>query len=325
MPEDAMSETAEAESSVAGIGEFPAAPPRPIVLDGGLSNALLARGHDLSGQLWTARLLRDEPAAIAAVHRDYFAAGAQVATTASYQGSIDGFVELGLSRTDARRLLASSVSIARGVRDELAGEAPSEGPRWVAASVGPYGAVLADGSEYRGRYGVSAARLRAFHAERLEVLAEAGPDLIAVETVPDVDEAEVLVELLDAIGLPAWFSYTITDPTRTAAGQPLAEAFAVAGSAATVFAVGVNCCPPDLVLPAIETAVGLTGKPAVAYPNRGQTWDPQRRSWVGGGSFDRGLAAAWVGAGARYVGGCCQVGPDDIADLATAMRDRERD
>ncbi len=170
-----------------------------------------------AGDLWTARLLRDAPEEIAAVHRAYFAAGARVATTASYQASIDGFTRLGLSGADAEALIGRSVLLAREVRDELAGDGIE---RWVAASVGPYGAALGDGSEYRGRYGVTAAYLRAFHRPRLELLAAAGPDVVAVETIPDVDEAAVLVELLDEIGLPAWFSYS-AERLKTRAGQPL--------------------------------------------------------------------------------------------------------
>ena len=161
-----------------------------VVLDGGLSNALEDRGHDLSSDLWTARLLRDDPGEIVAVHRAYFAAGARVATTASYQASVPGLVAAGLSRREAERLIASSVRLAREARDEAAAHA--EAPLFVAASVGPYGAALADGSEYTGRYGRTAAQLRDFHGPRLELLAAAGPDLLAVETIPDADEAEVL-------------------------------------------------------------------------------------------------------------------------------------
>jgi homocysteine S-methyltransferase len=286
-----------------------------VVLDGGLSNALEDRGHDLAGDLWTARLLSDAPDEIAAVHRAYFAAGAQVATTASYQASIEGFTRLGLSHADAEALIRRSVLLAREVRDDLAGDG---GERMVAASVGPYGAALADGSEYRGRYGVAASRLRDFHRPRLELLASAGPDVIAVETIPDVDEAVVLVELLDEIGLPAWFSYS-AQRLMTRAGQPLEEAFGVAASARSVVAVGVNCCVPADVLPAVRLAVETTELPAVAYPNRGELWDPIRRTWTGPGGFDPKLGIAWVDAGAQYVGGCCRVGSTDIAALADAM------
>ena len=286
-----------------------------MVLDGGLSNALEERGHDLRGDLWTARLLRDAPEEIAAVHRAYFAAGARVATTASYQASIDGFTRLGLSGADAEALIGRSVLLAREVRDELAGDGIE---RWVAASVGPYGAALGDGSEYRGRYGVTAAYLRAFHRPRLELLAAAGPDVVAVETIPDVDEAAVLVELLDEIGLPAWFSYS-AERLKTRAGQPLAEAFRLAASARSVVAIGVNCCAPGDVVPAVRLAVETTGLPAVAYPNRGESWDPIRHTWTGPGGFNPDLGTAWVDAGAQYVGGCCRVGPRDITALANAV------
>ena len=286
-----------------------------MILDGGLSNALAARGHDLSDELWTARLLRDAPGEVAAVHRTYYAAGAEVATTASYQASVPGFERAGLSRAEAEALVRRSVTLAREVRDELAGDGHR---RLVAASVGPYGAVLADGSEYRGRYGVGAAALRDFHLPRLELLASAGPDLFAVETVPDLEEAEVLVPLLDEIGLPAWLSYSCAG-LMTRAGQPLADAFAVAAASPAVVATGVNCCAPDDVRPALEVARAVTGKPGVAYPNSGQGWDSGTHTWSGATSFDVALAPGWVAAGAAYVGGCCQVGPDDIAALARTL------
>ncbi len=286
-----------------------------MILDGGLSNALVARGHDLSDELWTARLLRDAPDEIAAVHRAYYAAGAEVATTASYQASVPGLERAGLARHEAEALVRRSVTLAREVRDELATDGRR---RLVAASVGPYGAVLADGSEYRGGYGLSAAELRDFHLPRLELLVSAGPDLLAVETVPDAEEAAVLVELVDELGVPAWLSYSV-DGLATRAGQPLAEAFAVATDSTAVIAVGVNCCAPDDVLPALEVARTVTGKPGVAYPNSGQGWDTGTHTWSGTTSYDVTLAPSWVEAGASYVGGCCQVGPDDIAALAEAL------
>jgi homocysteine S-methyltransferase len=286
-----------------------------VILDGGLSNALVARGHDLSDELWTASLLRDAPAEIAAVHRAYFDAGAEVATTASYQASVGGFERAGMSRAEAETLVRRSVTLAREVRDELAGDGRS---RLVAASVGPYGAVLADGSEYRGRYGITPARLRDFHLPRLELLASAAPDLLAVETIPDLDEAAVLVGLLDEIGVPAWLSYSCEGPA-TRAGQPLAEAFAVVATSSAVLATGVNCCAPDDVLPALEVARAVTGKPGVAYPNSGQGWDSGTHTWSGTSAYDVTLAPSWVAAGATYVGGCCQVGPVDIAALVEVL------
>lgn len=273
-----------------------------LVLDGGLSNALEDRGHDLSTDLWTARLLLDDPREIAAVHRAYFLAGADVATTASYQASDD--------------LLAVSVRVARAARDEVAAET---GRRLlVAASVGPYGAYLADGSEYRGRYGVSAATLRDFHAPRLELLAAEEPDLLAVETVPDADEAEVLVPLLAELGLPAWFSYAVNGG-ETRAGQPLRAAYDVLAGCPVLVAAGVNCSAPRDVAGALEVAAEATGLPGVAYPNLGERWDHATHSWQGDGEFDTDLAATWVEQGARLVGGCCRVGPDRIAALAARL------
>ena len=287
----------------------------PVLIDGGMSNALEELGYDVGDRLWTARLLRDAPDAVAEVHRRYFAAGAVVATTASYQSSVPGFVEAGVESSEAAALVVRSVTVAREVRDELAGDGVD---RKVAASVGPYGAYLADGSEYRGRYGVARSTLRDFHGPRLELLMSAGPDLLAVETVPDVEEAEVLVELLADVDVPTWFSFSARGG-RTAAGQPLSDAFTVAAQPDCVIAVGVNCLPGDEVADAVRLAVATTSKAAVAYPNGGGVWDPTVKTWGGRPGVDPTLAAAWVDAGATYVGGCCRVAPADIARLATAL------
>jgi homocysteine S-methyltransferase len=286
--------------------------PQFVVLDGGLSTALEERGVDLSGALWTARLLGEEPERLAEAHRAYFAAGARVATTASYQASVEGLVGAGYDAADARRLITRSVTLAREVRDEQADTRPG---LLVAASVGPYGAFLADGSEYKGRYGVSSARLRDFHAPRLELLAAAEPDLLAVETIPDADEAEVLVALLDEVDVPAWFSYSVRGAT-TNAGQPLKDAYAVLAGSRSIIAAGVNCSEQTHVLGAVREAVAVTGLPAVAYPNRGGSWNSMTKQWVYGDPIDLDLVESWVAAGARFVGGCCGTGPSDIADLA---------
>jgi homocysteine S-methyltransferase len=283
-----------------------------LIADGGLATELEARGHDLSDGLWSARLLVEAPQEVTAVHTAFFRAGAMIATTASYQASFDGFADSGISRDDTVRLLRRSVELAKTARDEV-----GDAGRRVAASVGPYGAALADGSEYRGRYGLGIAQLEDWHRPRLEVLADAGADVLALETIPDVDEAEALVNLVQSLGVPAWLSYTI-DGTRTRAGQPLADAFAVAVGVPEIVAVGVNCCAPDDVLPAIGQA-RETGKPVIVYPNSGERWDSARRAWVGPSRFSARLAVEWAAAGARVIGGCCRVRPADIAELATAL------
>jgi homocysteine S-methyltransferase len=291
------------------------APPHDTVLisDGGLATELEARGHDLSDDLWSARLLVDAPEEIVAVHSAFFRAGASIATTASYQASFDGFAERGIGRTDATGLLRRSVELAQAARDEIGGLG------WVAASVGPYGAALANGEEYIGRYGLSVAQLADWHRPRLEVLADAGADVLAVETVPDVDEAEAIVGLVHEFGVPAWLSYTIAGKA-TRAGQPLADAFAVAAGVPEIVAVGVNCCAPEDVEHAVRVAREVTGKPVVVYPNSGEEWDGERRTWIGQSHWSAELAPRWVAAGARIVGGCCRVRPDDIAAIAESLR-----
>ena len=281
-----------------------------LLCDGGLATELEARGHDLSDPLWSARLLADDPRQIVAVHAAFFRAGAQIATTASYQASFAGFAARGIGRDETAGLLRRSVELAKIARDEVG----TDNLR-VAASVGPYGAALADGSEYRGRYGLSVAALRQWHRPRLEILADAGADVLACETVPDVDEAEALVDLVRSVGVSAWLSYTI-DGTRTRAGQPLADAFAVAAGVPEIVAVGVNCCAPEDVLPAIRLA--NIGKPIIVYPNSGERWSAG--AWTGPRSFSAELAMRWVAAGASIVGGCCRVGPTDIAAVAAARR-----
>lgn len=282
-----------------------------LISDGGLATELEARGHDLSDDLWSARLLAEAPDEIVAVHEAFFRAGAHIATTASYQASFEGFAAQGIDRVEAERLMRRSVELARSARGA------ASAPAWVAASVGPYGAMLAQGEEYIGRYGLSVAELAAWHRPRLEVLTAADPDVLALETIPDSDEAEALVGLVGEQDIPAWLSYTIAGD-RTRAGQPLEEAFAVAADVPQIVAVGVNCCAPADVLGAVVTARRVTGKPVIVYPNSGEVWDGANRVWVGTPGMDTGLAAEWVAAGARIVGGCCRVRPDDIAAMAAA-------
>ncbi|WP_329173855.1 homocysteine S-methyltransferase [Streptomyces sp. NBC_01477] len=305
----------------------PAVPPAPggelgallaaggaLVLDGGLSNQLADQGCDLSDPLWTARLLADDPAQIEAAHRAYVRAGADVLITSGYQASYEGFARRGIGRAEASALLRRSVDLARRAATTRPGVR-------VAASVGPYGAVLADGSEYRGRYGMTVRELERFHRPRIEAAAAAAPDVLALETVPDIDEAEAMLRAAEPTGLPVWLSYTI-DGTRTRAGQPLPEAFALAAGRDEVIAVGVNCCAPRDVLPAVELATAATGKAAVAYPNSGEHWDATARRWEGAPAFAPTLAAAWHTAGARLIGGCCRIGPPTITTLRAALPTR---
>jgi homocysteine S-methyltransferase len=284
------------------------------VLDGGLATELEAQGADLSDELWSARVLAEEPGRIVAAHAAFVAAGAEIAITSSYQASFEGFARAGLSRDDAAALMRRSVALAR----------EAGAPR-VAASVGPYGAMLADGSEYTGRYGLTVAELRAFHRPRLAELVAAEPDLLAVETIPCLAEVEAICAELDGLGVPAWVSLSCAAGTTaagtTAAGEPLADAFAIADSCPAVIATGVNCVAPPVVAAALRVARGVTAKPLVAYPNSGEVWDAARRRWTGSPELAAQDVRDWIGLGARYVGGCCRVRPAQITTIACAVRE----
>ncbi len=285
-----------------------------LVLDGGLSNQLEAAGHDLSDALWSARLLAETPEAVVGAHLAYFRAGADVAITASYQATFEGFARAGIGRRRATELMSLSVEVARGA----ARRAGVGRPLWVAASAGPYGAMLADGSEYRGRYGLTVGELERFHRPRLEALAAARPDVLALETVPDTHEAAALLRAVRGLGVPAWLTYTVTGD-RTRAGQPLADAFALAADAEEIIAIGVNCCDPQDVPAAIATAARTTGKPVVAYPNSGELWNADTHTWTGPSHFPTDQTPGWRDAGARLIGGCCRVGPEAITRVAAAL------
>ncbi|GGW56461.1 homocysteine S-methyltransferase [Streptomyces xantholiticus] len=284
----------------------------PVVLDGGLSNQLQAQGCDLSGSLWSARLLADDPRQIAAAHTAYVRAGAQVLITSSYQATFEGFARQGLDRRETAGLLGRSVELAKAAAAAAGHEV------WVAASVGPYGAMLADGSEYRGRYGLGVRELERFHRPRIEALATAGPDVLALETVPDTDEAAALLSAAEGCGVPVWLSYTLAGG-RTRAGQDAAEAFRLAAGRDEVIAVGVNCCDPREAAAAVALASRVTGKPAVVYPNSGEQWDAAARAWRGGSAYDPAQVREWRAAGARLVGGCCRVGPAEIRELVRLL------
>lgn len=274
---------------------------RPVVLDGGLGTLLEARGNDVTSALWSARVLRDDPAEVRAAHAAFVDAGAEVVITASYQLGFGGDIP----DAEVEALLRRSVSLAREAGDAV-----------VAASVGPVGALRADGSEYTGDYGLTVDELRMAHRRRLEVLADAGADLLAVETIPSPLEAQALSLELAALDIPAFVSLS-ADSTGFATPGALAAALGIAASGSSVVAVGVNCCSPGAVLGALTEGPGI---PLVAYPNTGETWDAATRTWRGAAAPLAADAPSWVAAGARLVGGCCRSMPADIAAIAAAVR-----
>ncbi len=317
----------------------------PIVIDGALGTALEARGVDLSHELWSAGLLRDDPGTIAEVHRDYIRAGARIVTTASYQATPLGFAALGLGPAEARALIARSVELAAEAR-----RGDSTDTVLIAGSVGPYGAALGDGAEYTGDYSLAPAEFTDFHRPRIEALVEAGADLLAIETQPSLPEIAVLCRLADEHDIPAWISVTLSDGLHLADGTPLTTLAEVVSGHDSIRAVGVNCVSPSLVTPALRALAGATDLPLIAYPNSGEVYDAETMQWhsptaenlgegtanLGEGTGDLGEGTAdrlsegtatfpleeWARAGARLIGGCCRTTPGDIAGIAAEVRRR---
>jgi homocysteine S-methyltransferase len=285
-----------------------------VVLDGGLATELERRGADLRDALWSAKVLVEDPDAIRRVHEAYFEAGADVAISASYQATFEGLAGRGIERDDAAKMMRRSVELAR----EAAG-----GDRVVAASVGPYGAMLGNGAEYTGDYDKDEDELAGFHVPRLEALAEAGPDAFAVETIPSFVEAGALVRALERVPeIPAWVSFSCRDGGHVCDGTPVEEAVEVVAGAPSVVAVGVNCTSPLHVERLVETISDTTDKPVVCYPNRGSFWDPMRKAWTDPPRQDARpplRPLAWREAGASLIGGCCGTTPEDIAAIAAAL------
>lgn len=297
-----------------------------VVLDGGLATELERRGADLNDPLWSAKVLLDAPSLIRQLHYDYFVAGADVAITASYQASFEGYGRRGLSRQAAAELMQLSVRLAKEARDDFWRDPANRVGRvrpLVAASIGCYGAVLADGSEYRGDYGLSIEALIDWHRPRLQVLVDAAPDLLACETVPALVEGEALVALLAEFPqMPAWLSFSCCDEHRLCHGERFRDGVALANRSAQIVAIGVNCTPPRFVEPLLRSAASVTSTPLLCYPNSGESWDAENHCWINtsvAGDFAR-PATRWLAAGARLIGGCCRTGPEDVRAIAAAVR-----
>lgn len=293
-----------------------------LVLDGGLATELENRGADLDHFLWSARLLAEAPELINAVHFDYLVAGADVIATASYQASFGGFERAGFDRKQAGELMRLSVELALQARDRFWSDPANRMGRLkplVAASIGPYGACLHDGSEYHGNYGVSRQELLGFHRPRLDLMARTQADLFAFETIPSREEAEVLVALMgDYPDWAAWLSFSCRDGEAVSHGEPFAECAALADDSEQVVAVGINCTPPPHIS-ALLDAAGQVRTPLIVYPNSGEHWIAADNRWAGQecGGFP---VEDWYRRGARLLGGCCRTGPGDIREMRAALQ-----
>ena len=277
-----------------------------IKLDGGLSTALENNGNKLTTSLWTGELIRTNPAQITKAHLDFINAGAQIIITSSYQLSYTGCGARGWSEDETNQALIASTLLAKNAVIE-SGKSVK-----LAASVGPYGASLADGSEYKGNYGVSKQVLKDFHAKRLEILISTSPDYLALETMPDTFEVEVLLDLLNDCPIPFWISYSCKEGNQTNAGQDFQSAVDLAQSA---MAVGINCTKPELITDLLRSA--KSDKPYVVYPNSGRVWDAVKKEWTGSAAvgFNDQLIQEWMESGAEIIGGCCGIGAAEIAEI----------
>jgi homocysteine S-methyltransferase len=313
----------------------------PLILDGALATYLETLGADISGALWSASILLDQPSLIRQTHLDYYRAGANIAITASYQASISGLTKyLGKSEIDAKAIVKQSVHLAQEARkqyvaEQLKSNALKEAEDalsktlFVAGSVGPYGAFLADGSEYRGDYSISHEAMKDFHRGRIQALVDAGVDILACETMPSKAEVEALLDLLatEFADQEAWFTFTLQDGEHIADGTSLKDVAALFEGRDKVVGLGFNCVPDDAALVALENMAKLVGKGTlVVYPNSGEQWNAKAREWEGQRTEGSTLAqktVQWRRAGAGLIGGCCRTTPDDIRTMKEALQKDE--
>ena len=332
-----------------------------VLIDGGLATELERAGYDLNDPLWSAKVLIEEPGAVEAAHASYLRAGADCVITATYQATFERLAERGVTRARAEGVFRRAVGLAVRARDRFWADPANRTGRMrplVAASVGPYGAYLADGSEYRGNYGVGGRTLAEFHRPRLRLLADSPADILACETIPSFAEARALAAVVkDETDKPAWFTFTCRyepgshagdepgghagdEPggrgsdeagtedrlagARISDGTPIGEVAAWAADAVSVHAVGVNCTPARLLPPIVRAFAAATGKHVVAYPNGGGEWDAATKTWGRADDVrDWGVACRrWIAAGAAVVGGCCRVGPEAIRTMRAALAAR---
>jgi len=293
-----------------------------VVIDGALATELERRGYNLKDELWSAKILLEQPEAIRQLHYDYFKAGADCAITASYQATTEGFMKRGLNENEATALIQKSVRLAMAARDEFwADEANRTGRSrpFIAASVGPYGAYLAHGEEYIGNYGLTKKELMDFHRERMKALIEAGADMLACETIPSLIEAQALAELLKEFpDTSAWVSFSARDEKHISEGQVFADCVRLLEDNSQIAAIGINCTSPKYIQSLIRSAQKVTNKPLLTYPNSGETYNAVKQDWNGDPVYESfgEQARDWYAAGARLIGGCCRTTPEDIRVIA---------
>ncbi len=294
----------------------------PVILDGGLATELEAQGHDLNHPLWSAKLLLENPKAIVDAHLAYLNAGAECVISASYQASVEGFTSLGLNNLQAEQAIADSVALARQAVNQYQENHPNNKAPIVAASVGPYGAYLADGSEYHGNYQCTEAELYDFHKQRLKLLTSTSAELLACETIPSLLEANVLSNLLSELNKPFWLSFSCQNGEQINDGHLIKDAVNAIKGNPNLVAIGVNCTSPVYIEELIGNIKEQCDIPILVYPNSGEEYNPQTKTWHGTTNPDDCALAAkkWLQKGAHIIGGCCRMGPDHIKAIKAKIK-----
>lgn len=290
-----------------------------VIIDGALATELQQRGCDLNDPLWSAKILIEQPELISAVHYDYFVAGADCVITASYQASPLGFAKRGLSKEQSIALIKSSVELAKQAKIKYQQMTHNHRPLVIAGSVGPYGAYLADGSEYTGDYNINDTEMVDFHYDRIKALIDAGVDILACETMPSFSEIKIVANIITQFSnTPCWFSFTLKDSHHLSDGTPLEQVINFLESNEQVIAIGINCIALEKVTDALATLNKLTNKPLIAYPNSGEHYNPENKTWQLANHQDTlcNQLANWQKNGAKLIGGCCRTTPLDIKKMA---------
>jgi homocysteine S-methyltransferase len=295
------------------------------VLDGGMATELERKGFNLAGPLWSAHVLESSPEAIAAVHREYLDAGADCLLTASYQVSTEGFQGIGFAPQDAAKAAANALRASVALAEKVRSEYQAGSPRriWIAASLGPYGAMLHNGAEYHGNYDCSFEDLVGFHSRRIAVLARTNADFLAFESIPSLEEAKAILAALQPYpDLGAYLSFTCRDRTHVSHGESLRACAELLDAQSQVIGIGVNCTAPELIGSLIGELAKVTSKPIIVYPNSGEQWDALHHCWQGDGQLQAfgALAELWRSAGAQWIGGCCRTGPEHVRAVAQVWR-----
>jgi homocysteine S-methyltransferase len=287
----------------------------PLLLDGGLSNELERQGCDLNQKLWSAKLLEANPEAITLAHLAYLESGAQCIITSSYQATLPGFMSIGYDQPSAISLILKSVQLAEEARSRFMSSHPHQSKPLIAASIGPYGAYLANGSEYRGDYTISDQELTDFHEPRINLLDNSTADILACETIPCLQEANVLSSILKRKKKSAWISFSCKDGQHISDGTPIEQCAELFANHPTVFAIGVNCTSPQYISELIKSIKSKSGdKRIVVYPNSGSVYHAESKTWSGlsDSSSCELMVKEWMALGADIIGGCCGIGPEQI-------------